>query len=124
MSIPSCMECFCLNETKYRKEKTMLQFDVMEGTTCVSHVCVADNNVTVTRYRRGMLYPFSRDEGNVTVSEVKAFLYSRVFPPERDRVGETLKALDLREYNVLGIIEQTGGKLPTDHLSVVITERD
>lgn len=102
----------------------MLQFDIMEEEARVSHVCVADNKVTVTRYRNGLFYPFSSMNTEITLAEVKAFLTSRVFPPERTNAKEALTALGLTEYDVLSIIERTNGKLPTDHLSVVITERD
>lgn len=102
----------------------MLQFDVMEKDTRVCHVCVTGDDVTVTRYKSGMLYPFSKIDKRVSPAEAEAFLAGRVFPPERDGVNEALAALGLSAYNVLDIIERTKGILPTDYLSVVITERD
>ena len=83
------------------------------------------------RNRKVVFYNYKKDnmfrafgcKEKVSYEEYEAFLESRCFPKERDKMKIILRELDLPFYDPLLIIEKTKGRMAEDNFSIIIERR-
>ena len=78
-------------------------------------VDVQEREIIVTNYVDNPLYRAFGVNPAPDYEDYEAFLQSRCFPPERDKIKLELEALGIPFYDPLLIIEKTEGRMAEDH---------
>ena len=114
---PDLIEKYRLPEKKYPLRMYYMENNFVNT---VIDVDIMNRKVSFKNYTdRLILRAFGAKEV-VTYEDFEAFLESRCFPRDRDKMKIELEALGLRNYDPLAIIRKTEGKMAEDDCRLVI----